>query len=396
MGIKNLYRILERYASDGMYRIGLEDLAGYVIAVDMSIYLYKFVKSSGSAAWIDSFVLLLCKFKKYGIKVECIFDGSAQPEEKKEEQLRRRESAAKKKDSIDKAKILLKNAKSEMELLVFPGKLKKLSEELSLRIKEFLNGVKKHNIQNTRDIFSVTDGLEELIERWSKQNEPIIEKYTQIAISIIESMGMRYYKAPGEAEKLCCALCCNGVVDAVLSEDTDVLAYGAPVLLSKIDYRKDEITFVHFTKILDQLDWSYDRFRDLCILLGCDYNKRKKGEKMMAYLPDKKNPQVIGTKGAFELMDIYSSLEEAEYSFTEGFEFLKHEKCRELFTADDDECKEIIRECKEKPIRSKPIVVKNLQSALDGAGCKISASYIARVWQPTQIIIKGLDEIRAE
>ena len=34
---------------------------------------------------------------------------------------------------------------------------------------------------------------------------------------------------------MCSDLCLQGKIDAVLSEDTDVLAYGAPVFLTKIN-----------------------------------------------------------------------------------------------------------------------------------------------------------------
>ena len=61
-------------------------------------------------------------------------------------------------------------------------------------------------------------------------------KYTKDLFDILE---VPYFTAPSEAEKFCSKLCIDGVVDAVLSEDTDIIAYGTPVFLSKIDTQQD-------------------------------------------------------------------------------------------------------------------------------------------------------------
>lgn len=83
--------------------------------------------------------------------------------------------------------------------------------------------------------------------------------------------------APYEADAQLAKLAHVGIVDVVISEDSDLLAYACPRVLFKIDFktgRGDEIQIMRDLASNDSLsfrNWSHDMFVYMCILAGCDY-----------------------------------------------------------------------------------------------------------------------------
>lgn len=86
-------------------------------------------------------------------------------------------------------------------------------------------------------------------------------------------MGVPVVQAPSEAEAQCAELVKGGKAFAVASEDMDALAFGSLFLLRGFNNKKNPIIEINFASVLEQLDFTYNEFVDLCILLGCDYCK---------------------------------------------------------------------------------------------------------------------------
>src|ERR1700730_7745502 len=78
MGIKSLSKVLKKEYNE---KVKLSDLKNSVIAVDMLIYLYKYVRSVGNQ-WINLMSLFFYKLHKNQIKCICVFDGKDIPEDK--------------------------------------------------------------------------------------------------------------------------------------------------------------------------------------------------------------------------------------------------------------------------------------------------------------------------
>jgi 5'-3' exonuclease len=140
--------------------------------------------------------------------------------------------------------------------------------------------------------------------------------------AILRGIGIPALQAVGEGEGLCTQLCLQGKVAAVFSADTDNLAYGCPLLITKMGgHYYHEGTRIHqyecirLDKVVDGLKMSHTEFVDLCILLGCDYNKGIKG---------------VGKKTAFKLMGTYRALENipSRYDVT----VLNYQRCRDMFS----------------------------------------------------------------
>ena len=374
MGIKDFYEIIKSECPEAMTTVHLDDLTGMKVAVDISIFLNKYVKTSGPERWLKSFLILMCTLKHHGIKPICIFDGPNPPKEKKEEQERRRSEAAKSREKIKYGRTLIKKIRALRDTK------EELTEEIIQEVKDLIGPQrgKRINAINYLDIYDVFASLNDAIDKREMQNQPILPEYSLHAKELIEIMGFPYYQATGEAETLCASMCIMKKVDAVLGEDTDVMAYGTPFTLTKLDIKEKTLCLISHEVILSTLEFSHEEFLDLCILLSCDYNDRAKG-----YPPDgkkRKKPVGLGAKGAFCMIKEYRRLEESENHIVNP-DVLNYRRCRELFTAPLDIDIQI-------PY-TKPIQKEKLQEFIIKHKIGISMDYVLENYKPTPISFGG-------
>ena len=91
----------------------------------------------------------------------------------------------------------------------------------------------------------------------------------------LKKLGVQYVVAPYEADAQLAYLERKGIVQGILSEDSDLLVFGAKCLLTKLDQYGDcvEINRKDFTACRDisLAGWSDADFRLMAILSGCDY-----------------------------------------------------------------------------------------------------------------------------
>ncbi|KAF2129954.1 exonuclease-like protein [Dothidotthia symphoricarpi CBS 119687] len=100
----------------------------------------------------------------------------------------------------------------------------------------------------------------------------------EMAQRLIEELrlnNIQYIVAPYEADPQMIYLERQGIVDGILSEDSDLLVFGAKCLITKLDKYGDcvEISRNRFTscKEISFVGWSDADFRWMAILSGCDY-----------------------------------------------------------------------------------------------------------------------------
>lgn len=314
MGIKNLHRVLEKYAP-GCYKTKhLSEYSYKKVAIDISLYLYKYKAISGDR-WIESFIALVNALRKWDVHCIFIYDGQA-PVEKLEEQKRRRDTRAKMGDKIKELEKQIKEYEDD-------GKIGNLIEELCK--KESVSLFRK-KIDPIFDISLAKDKLESMKGMMiSITPEDIIKSQ-----NLFDVMNIPYVKAPAEAECYASHLCKYDKVDCVLSEDTDVLAYGTPVFLTKIDVYKDTVVEITYDKILEETGMTYETFTDLCIMCSCDYNSN------IYMVGPEKSYSMLKTFGRIEkILEELKTLKNKDGSpkYTdEMFDVLKYERCREMFT----------------------------------------------------------------
>ena len=122
--------------------------------------------------------------------------------------------------------------------------------------------------------------------------------------------------AAGEAEATCALLVNRGFVSAVLTEDTDVLAYGSRYMLHGLHLASESWVEVDLQQVLSRLQLSYPQWLDFCILCGTDYNP---------------NLPRIGPEKAFQLIRTHGSIDRMAQIM--DVSVLKHRRVQELFSA---------------------------------------------------------------
>ena len=123
----------------------------------------------------------------------------------------------------------------------------------------------------------------------------------EMARQLIEELkrdSVQYVVAPYEADAQLVYLERKGVIQGILSEDSDLLVFGAKRLLTKLDQYGDciEINRNDFTacREISLVGWSDAEFRRMAILSGCDYLA---------------NINNMGLKTAYRLVRKYKSIE---------------------------------------------------------------------------------------
>ncbi|KAL8928467.1 MAG: hypothetical protein Q9208_001701 [Pyrenodesmia sp. 3 TL-2023] len=100
----------------------------------------------------------------------------------------------------------------------------------------------------------------------------------EMARQLIEELkekGIQYVVAPYEADAQLAYLEKKGIIQGILSEDSDLLVFGAKRLITKLDQHGDciEICRSDFTRCqeITMAGWTDAEFRCMAILSGCDY-----------------------------------------------------------------------------------------------------------------------------
>lgn len=229
MGIKYLNTFLKEQCKNSIYFAPISDLSNKKIAVDISIYMYKFL-SDGTL--IENMYLMLSIFRKYNITPIFVFDGKP-PTEKKELLLKRREN-------------------------------KKDAEEEFYKLKEQLENNDMTN-EDKQDIINNMDMLK-------KQFIYIKKEQIESVKELIRAYGATYYDAPGEADELCAQLVIKNKVWATLSEDMDMFVYGATRVLRYLSLLNHTVVVYDTKGILHELGITQKQLRQICVLSGTDYN----------------------------------------------------------------------------------------------------------------------------
>ncbi|KAI4158258.1 MAG: hypothetical protein LQ342_007633 [Letrouitia transgressa] len=94
-------------------------------------------------------------------------------------------------------------------------------------------------------------------------------------IDELKKLGVQYVVAPYEADAQLAYLEKKDIIQGIISEDSDLLVFGAKRLLTKLDQYGDcvEISRSDFTacREISLVGWTDTEFRRMAILSGCDY-----------------------------------------------------------------------------------------------------------------------------
>lgn len=260
MGIRNLNRFIQHKCPSASSRVHLRDLSGKRVAVDTSIYMYRY---SGEGALLENMYLMASVFRHYNIHAVFVFDGMPPPQ---------------KTDVIEKRKKKKDEAQKQYDALV------KLTKE-------------KKDAPAGHITTSELDDIEETMRELKKQFVRLRDCDISSVKELLVSFGFATIDAEGEADALCAKLSIKKRVDAVLSDDTDMFVYGCPVVLRNISLLNHSVIRYDTAGILKTLQLTQHDLKMMCVVSGTDYSQHlSTHEKHISTEPEYISPDVVFKK----------------------------------------------------------------------------------------------------
>lgn len=236
MGVRNLNRFIQHRCPNASSRVHLRDLSGKRIAVDTSIYMYRY---SGEGALLENMYLMASVFRYYNIHAVFVFDGPPPPQKTEIIEIRK-----KKKDE----------AKKQYDTLL------KMTKE-------------RTDASGCEITSTDLDDIEETMRELKKQFVRLRDCDISTVKELLVSFGFATIDAEGEADALCAKLSIRKRVDACMSDDTDMFVYGCPVVLRNISLLNHSVMRYDMVEILKTLNLTQQEFKMMCVVSGTDYSQ---------------------------------------------------------------------------------------------------------------------------
>ena len=240
MGIKQLYKLIADYAPDAVETRALSELGDRRVVIDLFLYLHRFNATQGNCFTGLFHQIMLLKDNR--ITPIYIIDGDCTE--------LKRTTVNQRKKAISKHVQKLKDAENANE-----------SKETLFKLKNLTYRVDEKEIDFCKTLF--------------------------------DHLGVPWIQATGEADILMASMVKDGKADACLTEDADALTFGCPLLWRK--FKGGKVDVYRLSTVLKRFRLDLDKFRQLCILSGCDYTTTVKG---------------IGPKTALTLLRTHKDIDE--------------------------------------------------------------------------------------
>ena len=248
MGIKNLNSFIRLNCPKSIKCISVSELSGKKIAVDISIYLYKFL---GENALLENLYLMISIFRENNIIPVFVFDGKP-PAEKNDTIAFRKKTKINARDEYYRLKQMLDDIESDVAVSDCDGG----------------GGGGDDDEETVTVIPSNTADIRIMMDKLKKKFVILKAEHIQNAKMLLQAYGMTYIESPGEADMLCAKLVSKNIVYACLSEDTDMFVYGCSCVLRYLSLTTSTVILYDFQEIIKTLDMTTYEFRQLCIIYG--------------------------------------------------------------------------------------------------------------------------------
>ena len=252
MGIKNLKKVIEKYAPTSIKCTTISEYRNKVLGIDFSLMLYKMVyairyngydikNNNIIVTHLHALLLKMRGFIKYNIIPVFVFDGI--PPKIKEDTLNKR---------------------------------KEFQKIMSLKYHKAVTQDEK------KKYYFMKSGI---------THEEVIE-----CMELIKIFGYTVIESLEEADSQLADLIKKGKIDYVVTDDMDILIFGGNKILKNFTVSdKKKIQEINLDIIKKETNLNQSQLVDLGILLGCDYCPSIKG---------------IGPIGAYDLIQKYKTLDE--------------------------------------------------------------------------------------
>ena len=230
MGIKHLNQFVNRECPGAMKTIPFADLAGKVVVVDASIYMYRF---AADEALLENMYSMVRMFQLSGIIPVFIFDGK--PPDEKRNILNKRQ------------------------------RLKRIAEM-------HYNEVKTHlELTSSSSSASQTSDNMHMLKMLKRRFVRLYDADFERVKTLLQALGVAYIVAPGEADAMCAQMVLKRKAHACASDDSDMFVYGCPRVLRHLNLLDQTIMMYDMSKILELLGVTMNEFRQICVVSGTDY-----------------------------------------------------------------------------------------------------------------------------
>jgi len=312
MGIKNLFKLIQKYSPNAITKKKINEYTGKVIGFDANLLIYKLIYAIRKNGYdlennnivvthIHALLLKLIALHKYDIDAIFVFDG------------------------------MMPDIKSDT---------------VEQRNKFFWEMQQKYYKAVTQD--------EKKKYYFVKSN--ITKREVNDCIELIGIFGFKVMMADGEADGQLAYLVNRGIVNYVATEDMDILVFGGNNILKQFTVSsKKYITEISLEEVLKGFDMNQDELINLAILLGCDYCPTLKG---------------IGTMGAYGLIKKYGSIDNipdvvVKFDYHEVIDYFKYPPVVEIeYTTHGTVDIAKLRDYLEKH-QFKPSYIQNVLNKLD-------------------------------
>ena len=227
MGIKNLNSIIK----ESVKKTTFDKLRGSIVGVDFSLFLYRFVYNNNNP--IECFLRQVHLFFRYKILPVYVIDGEA---------------------PIEKRFILDKRAQKRQKMYD--------------NIADLLDRQTENNSPNT------TSRIDSEITKLERRCVVFSQKLVQDILYFFELLGIPVIRENEEADFILAKLSAANKIDYILSDDSDVLVFGAKRVLKNFCIKEEKCELYKMEEILANLGITMEKFVDICILCGCDYTTK--------------------------------------------------------------------------------------------------------------------------
>lgn len=234
MGIKNLIKVIEKYAPTAITKTKIDKYKNKIIAIDFSLLIYKMIYAIRKNGYdlkngdiitthIHSLLLKIKGFIKYNITPVFVFDGIAP------------------------------NIKEET--------LKKRSEF--------------HKLMQIKYYKAVTQDEK---KKYYFMKSDITYGEIKDCMELIKLFGYTIIMAPEEADGQLAELIKNNKVDYIATDDMDILTFGGTKIIKNFSVdSKRYMQEINLDEVLKKAGLTQNQLIDISIMLGCDYLPGFKG-----------------------------------------------------------------------------------------------------------------------
>ena len=269
MGIKNLNSVIK----ESMKKTTFNKLRGSIIGIDFSLFLYRFIYNKNNP--VECFLRQVQMFFRHKILPVYVIDGDA---------------------PLEKQTILDKRAHTRQKLYD--------------NIVELLDQQSDNNSPNT------TSRLTSEITKLEQRCVVFSQKQVRDILYFFDLLGIPVIRENEEADFILAKLSAANKIDYILSDDSDVLAFGAKRVLKNFCIKEERCDLYIMNDILGTLGVTMQKFLDICILCGCDYTMKIRN---------------MNCGKSLQLILQYGSIEEVVKNTEYNINLEQIEKARELF-----------------------------------------------------------------